>query len=607
LRNLAPFAVGNVVKKLNAISVAINSEHSKPFPKPDCFLLSNYRYERRYIKIDPSGRIVGGLPRMISSLIDFSFLRSIVAHKYRLVGVAYDPVSLFLLELFCHLEKFRDLKTFCQLLNDPVRGKHYRIYAGISDRHIPCQATFSNFKARLGEDLYNRIFHVLVRIVELLGFLSYKIIATDGALFPSNSRYKGCTYFCRECNSIAFQGIIDNVRRRVLRRLRDPARLILGKEMRIKVECPSTRFPPDQPRPKVEVLVLTLQEADPNAYNPFNRIFGLEDELRNAGLDVRVKRGILTKIVLVGSHDTFHFRCPKLPSDLDAKIGVRRNPQNPNRKQKIFGYNAVIDTSIEVDLGIELPVACTTLAGNALEGRHFITNKEQIASYHEVNTRIHLADAKYDELQNYGYSRSQGAIPIIDYNPRNENRTAAALRERGYDHNGWPYAPCGILCRPNGFDFSSTRASFTCRRQCVESSNPDLAAFSRDCPHWINYHGFIKHMSMKAHPRLITEVIRGTERNHKLKALRSASERTNASAKEDFCILTKPKVRGLQRAGVLAQMAVIVVLLKKVAFFIIKTTISLRKLQAKHQSPPGRLHIPGPKVPRFLWNLVQRE
>jgi hypothetical protein len=293
------------------------------------------RYERRYIKIDPAGRIVGGLPRMISSLIDFSFIRSIVAHKYRVVGVAYDPVSLFLLELFCHLEKFRDLKTFCNLLHDPVRGKHYRIYAGISDIHIPCQATFSNFKARLGEDLYNRIFHVLVRIVQLLGFLSYKIIATDGTLFPSNSRYKGCTHFCRECNSIAFQGIIDNVRRRVLRRLRDPARLIPGKEIRIKVECPSTRFPAEQPRPKVEVLALTLQEADPDTYNPFNRIFGLEEELRAAGLDVRVKRGILTKIVLVGSDDTFYFRCPRLPSDLDAKIGVRRNPQNPNRKQKV--------------------------------------------------------------------------------------------------------------------------------------------------------------------------------------------------------------------------------------------------------------------------------
>jgi len=50
------------------------------------------------------------------------------------------------------------------------------------------------------------------------------------------------------------------------------------------------------------------------------------------------------------------------------------------------------------------------------------------------------------------------AIPIIYYNPR--NLTTAALMERGYVQNGWPYAPCGILTRPNGFDLNCQRASF---------------------------------------------------------------------------------------------------------------------------------------------------
>jgi len=145
---------------------------------------------------------------------------------------------------------------------------------------------------------------------------------------------------------------------------------------------------------------------------------------------------------------------------MDARIGVRRNPQNPNRKQKIFGFDAIIDTSIELTLGIELPVACTTIAGNAEEGKHYITNKKQIIEHHGKTSKIGLGDGKYDELHNYQFSRSHGAIPIIDYNPRNENLTAAALRERGYDRNGWPYAPCGILTRPNGFDFNCQRASF---------------------------------------------------------------------------------------------------------------------------------------------------
>jgi hypothetical protein len=376
-----------------------------------------------------------------------------------LIGVAYDPISIFLLDLFRYIEKFPDMKAFVTVLGDPYRGKHYRLYAGINDLRIPCEATFSNFKERLGEELYNRIFHVLVQIVQMLGFLSHKILATDGTLFPSNSRYKGCTHFCKACEFIEFKGIIDNVRRRIIYRLQDPARIIPGKEIRIKVECPSSRFPPDQQKPKVELLTLALQEAGPESPSIFNRIFGLEDELRKASLDIVVKRGVFTKIVLNGPVDAFFFRCPKLPSDLDAKIGVRRNPQNPSKKQKIFGFNAIIDTSIELDLGIELPVACTTVAGNALEGRQFIINKEQILHHHGQPAKIHLADAKYDELDNYRYSRSQGTIPLIDYNPRSEKLTAPALRERGYDRNGWPYAPCGILTKPNGFDFNSQRVT----------------------------------------------------------------------------------------------------------------------------------------------------
>ena len=106
MRNLAYFSLGNVIKKLNRIHVCINSKHKRPFPKPKEFWLSEYTYQRRYIKIHPSGRIVGGLSGFISSLIDFSFIRSIVAHTYHSLGIAYDPVSLFLLELFRYLEKY---------------------------------------------------------------------------------------------------------------------------------------------------------------------------------------------------------------------------------------------------------------------------------------------------------------------------------------------------------------------------------------------------------------------------------------------------------------------------------------------------------------------
>ena len=609
MRNLASFSIGSVIKKLNRIHVQINSKHNRPFPKPRFFWLSEYTYKRTYIKIHPDGRIAGGLSRFVSSLVDFSFIRSIVAHKYKVFGFAYDPVSLFLLELFRYLEKFPDMKAFVEVVRDREKGKHYRLYAGIKYPHLPCEGTFTNLKDRLGEDLYNHILHVLVEIAERLGFLSYQIIATDGTLFPANARYKGCTYFCDECNFIEFKGIIENVRQRILYRLNNPEKVVPGKEIRLKLPCPSPNFPDDVQRPKVEVLTLFLKEADPEEPNIFNQIFGLEKELHNARLDLIVKRGVVTKIDMGEStlSDSFFFRCPKLPSDMEARIGVRRDPQNPNRKQKIFGFNAVIDTSVELELGLELPVACSTIAGNAQEGKHYIVNREQILRYHGKISRIDLADAKYDEHNNYEFSRSHGAIPIIDYNPRNEKLSATALKERGYDRNGWPYAPCGVLTRPNGFDFNCQRASFTCRRQCVKSKDPAIVRYSQDCHYWINYHGFTKHMSVRQFPRLINEVIRGTDRYHKLKALRSAAERTNASAKNDFCILSKPKIRGLKKAGILSQMAVIVVLLKRIACFIIKVTLAFRKNFQKNKSPPHHFFIPGPKVPKFILNLVQRE
>lgn len=333
--NLAPFSIGSIIKKLNRIHVCINSKHDRPFPKSSLFRLSAYTYQRRYIKIHPDGRIAGGLSRFVSSLIDFSFIRSIVTDKYSKTGLAYDPVSLFLLALFCYLEKYPDMKTFVGVIRDRERGKHYRLYAGIKYPNIPCEATFTNFKERLGEDLYNQIFHTLVEIAELLGFISYKIIATDGTLFPTNARYKGCTYFCDECKSIKFTGLIENVRQKIRYRLNNPERIVPGKEIRIRQECPSPNFPKDVKRPKVELLVLSLEYADTENPSPFNQIFGLREELQSAGLNLVVKRGIITEVDLTNDTDSFFFRCPKLPSDMEAKIGVRRDTQNPNRKEKI--------------------------------------------------------------------------------------------------------------------------------------------------------------------------------------------------------------------------------------------------------------------------------
>jgi hypothetical protein len=40
--------------------------------------------------------------------------------------------------------------------------------------------------------------------------------------------------------------------------------------------------------------------------------------------------------------------------------------------------------------------------------------------------------AKYDKIHNYEFSRSQRAIPIIDYSPRTENLSPQALKTKGH-------------------------------------------------------------------------------------------------------------------------------------------------------------------------------
>lgn len=190
---------------------------------------------------------------------------------------------------------------------------------------------------------------------------------------------------------------------RLLYRLHNPETIVPGKEIRIRVACPSNKFPEDVQQPKVEILTLTLEEANPERPGVFNQIFGHKGELHAAGLDLIVKRGSFTKIITGDcTHPhSFFFRCPRLPADKEARIGVRRNPPNPNKKQKIFGFDVIIDTSIEVTLGIELPVACSTIAGNAEEGKHYIANKEQILAYHGRTSKIDLGDVhsvKYSYL-----------------------------------------------------------------------------------------------------------------------------------------------------------------------------------------------------------------
>ncbi|MBU2455624.1 MAG: hypothetical protein KJ668_20140 [Proteobacteria bacterium] len=604
------FTISSVSKQLNTINFKTSAANNIPFP---CLvLLSNYVFKKRFVKILLNGDIQGGFAKMISSLIDFSFVRSICASCYSIKSPpAYDPPSLFLLELFRYIDRHQNMDQFLEVLRDNDRGRAYRIYAGL-DKHIPTKGTFSNFKARLGEIRYNAIFHTLVTIFHHLEMLSFNIIAHDGTLFPTRAKYKGCTWFSGNCSCIEIHHIISKVKRQIMYRLNYLNKVNLDKSFKIKWECPY--IPQDKVKkpPRVEILCMKLGFIDEKpSQNQLNTamLFGVKEELDKHRMCINVLRSNLFEIN--PCEGSVKFKCPKLPKDTDARIGVRRDPQNPSRKQKIFGYNLVLSTSVEPDLKLELPVAATNIAGNGEEGKKILTNTQQIRAHHACCSKIDIADAKYDIIENYTRLRKNGSTPIIDYNKRNEKLTNEALRKRGYDRNGWPFAPCGILTKPNGFDKKHQRHTFCCLKQCLDLKATGIKNIQKEydigaCPHVKNKKGFSKHTYIKDNPRLINEIPRGTKRFKLIQQYRSASERVNSVIKEDLKIINKPIVYNKQRADILAQIAAIVLLLYRALSFVVKISILLSKYRLS-KDPAIAKQLQPHYLPKSILSLIQRE
>ncbi len=76
--------------------------------------------------------------------------------------------------------------------------------------------------------------------------------------------------------------------------------------------------------------------------------------------------------------------------------------------------------------------------------------------------------------------------------------------------------------------------------------------------------------------------------------------------KEDIKILEKPRILNAHRAAILAQIAAIVLLLRRAFKFVVKTTILFTKL---HQTddPAIKDKLKPPSIPKSILNLIQLE
>ncbi len=277
------------------------------------------------------------------------------------------------------------------------------------------------------------------------------------------------------------------------------------------------------------------------------------------------------------SLDTCLIKCPRLPSDIEARRGVRRSKEDPSRLEYIFGYNKVTLTLKNPLLGIELSSDSVTKQGNIYEGNYFIQLRQRFKDQHpHLKIAIDLGDGHYDDESNYKWCRGNGSEPGFDYNSRGENLNEEALLKRGYDKNGTPFAPCGRFTKWKCYNPKIERNCFSCEKECLKES-PDNPSPS-NCLHRDNEHGFSTKMSVNSHTRLILRWHRASPIYKKIKSYRTSSERSNSTCKEnDLGILKRPRVRGIKRAAVLSYLSDIASFLKRVFGLVIRATVNLRK------------------------------
>jgi len=234
-----------------------------------------------------------------------------------------------------------------------------------------------------------------------------------------------------------------------------------------------------------------------------------------------------------------------------------------------------------------------------------LSEREKLIEQHGFLPYFDIGDCGFDIKKNFSHIRSTSSIPVIDYNKRKEKIDIKTLRKRGYDDKGTPFAPCGALCKPNGYNKEKKRVSFVCRKEYLACPlavpNPIQACkyLSTEC-------GYSTHMSIKAHPRLISEIPRCSDRWKKIRNFRSASERSDGTCKSDLDILESPRIYELAMASIEATMACITTLLKRVMSFVMKITLNLMKyLKTWDKSYKKKLEVH--KVPTFILSLIQRK
>lgn len=559
---------------LDKVKMQINGK----FPKVESRWLSHYQFKNRKIRFHREGFIRGGTIRLLFTLIDFSFIRDILADCYsNQGGNVYDPVTMFLLELIKLWENHNYYTDFHKNLIDPVKGSVYREYVGIMDR-VPDDVDMHNFRKRIGEERFQTVMAMLVELFKIVGIISGQILCTDGTLIESFANFRGCNYMdncckCINCPSGLFQQLNTKIEETCLIIDKEDK---LNKILTVDLQCPRPEVI-EQMKEALKNKKKKVEDSDIGISSILklkisrNPVKGWEKSIDGLssliGIDITVPEGfgivIITCAVSLGDKGNLVYHCPKACRDASARTGYRRDRHNPNKLEPVFGYKLVIMTTVEIELGLELPLMVSTGPANISEAKEFLKIHKRLKEYTAFETKYHIMDSGYDYLYVYDHVRKDGSIPIIDYNYRNEKLTKEALINRGYDEIGRPYAPCGKLCTQNGYDKERESIKYLCGKG---------SEACKDCKDASKEYGYTKSMAIRDTPRLTIEVPRCSKRFKEIKNIRSSSERTNSYSKQ-WGGLANLRLLGTTAYAVRAVFVCIVVMLTKIVEFIEKMTL----------------------------------
>ena len=141
------------------------------------------------LKLKPNDPI-----KIIFDNIDWSFIHPLVSGRYSPQGAEdYDPISLFKAQLLIYLDEVSSDRKLSSALR--YNGR-LCLLCGFNFLQTPSNGTFTNFRDRLGEDIFYEILHQLIAQTIVLKIIKCGDTAIDSThvwAYASKFGHKTCS------------------------------------------------------------------------------------------------------------------------------------------------------------------------------------------------------------------------------------------------------------------------------------------------------------------------------------------------------------------------------------------------------------------------------